>query len=78
MEEPHLQLTDEYLFHAFNTIYFCLSIAIITSKYSSGIYIPKTILRLAFKRKIGKITLISLFFGTFSCIYLDNLVVTQL
>ena len=55
----------------FYTIYFCLSIAIITSKYSSGIYNSKTIIMLAFKRKIGKMTLISLFFGYFSFIYLD-------
>ena len=55
----------------FYSIYFCLSIAIISSKYSSGIYNSKTILMLAFKRKIGKMTLISLFFGYFSFIYLD-------
>ena len=42
----HRELNIEYLFYTFNTFYFFLSIAIITSKYSYTIYNSKTQRRL--------------------------------
>ena len=68
----HLQLTVEYLFYTFNTIYFFLSIAIITRKCSCRIYNSKTILIL----EILSVTLISCLRSLY--LFIHNLVITQL